>query len=207
MIIHSTFHDYYDTARAHGIDPAIRYIRKTERVITPKSEYYFWQKYQGFGQHGFPVYTKSRWIGFCGRFYLWHEESHSDGKENIFWNDEALERIGQGGAQRIEKNKALLSIEDHEPFLKLDCPVFTIDRIDGEYGLYKNPCLKNYSFAKIMPPTEAFQQLSMYLGNNLAKQVDPLPLDDKHRIIAHGMDKWSFRNPDPPKRKKNNKIK
>lgn len=43
----------------------------------------------------------------------------------------------------------------------------------------------------------------MFLGNNLAQQVNPIPkTTDELKAHAHGYDKWSFRTEDSPKNKK-----
>lgn len=57
-----------------------------------------------------------------------------------------------------------------------------------------NPRLKDYSFATQVDPYTAFQELSMYIGNNLASQMDPeVNIPDKLRAESKGFDDWSFR--------------
>jgi len=34
------------------------------------------------------------------------------------------------------------------------------------------------------------------------KEKEIVEISDKDKLLQHGFDKWSFRNPDPPKRKK-----
>lgn len=68
-----------------------------------------------------------------------------------------------------------------------------ICKIDSRF-IIRNPSLKDYSFYKKVDPFNAYQQLSMYVGNNLAQQMDPNPpISDELRAHSHGFDKWSFR--------------
>lgn len=57
-----------------------------------------------------------------------------------------------------------------------------------------NPYLRAEGFQKIRPPAEAFQDISMYLGNQLARQLDPMPaFPDEIMRDEKGFDEWSFR--------------
>jgi len=57
-----------------------------------------------------------------------------------------------------------------------------------------NPRLNQYNFASVIDPYQAFQRLSMYVGNNLATQMDPeVHVSDVIKAESHGFDKWSFR--------------
>lgn len=64
-----------------------------------------------------------------------------------------------------------------------------------------NPRLNEIDFIKAVDPVTAFQEISMYLGSNLAKQKDPeVNHSDELKAEIHGFNKWSFR-----KQGKNNK--
>jgi hypothetical protein len=103
---------------------------------------------------------------------------------------------------------ALKKVDDFynvEIFQELNTPVFLYDR-SGEWPesnkLIINPILKDFKFATIIEPFTAFQEISMFLAGALkAGEVDTVTISDEDRQKAHGYDKWSFRNPDPPKRK------
>lgn len=65
-----------------------------------------------------------------------------------------------------------------------------------------NPCLKDYEFYRLFNPAQAFQEIQMYLQGVLGSiEKDSRELTDKEKVVNHGMDNWSFRNPNPPKRK------
>lgn len=57
-----------------------------------------------------------------------------------------------------------------------------------------NPLLSNFNFVTKYDAVSAFQEISMYIGNNLVRQIDPTTnfSDDLKRDIA-GFDNWSFR--------------
>jgi hypothetical protein len=96
-----------------------------------------------------------------------------------------------------------------ELFLKYDAPVLVIGTDDGfrEVGGFSdfefkdgvnvltNPLLKDFGFAGVKDPYTAFQEISMYLGNQLVKSPQIEQVADKYRIAGHGFDKHSFRNP------------
>jgi len=81
-------------------------------------------------------------------------------------------------------------------FLGLGVPVFKVEHYYKArmIQITLNPCLKNEDFPKIKIPTDCFQEISMYLGNQLASQKDPnIGISDKDMIAEKGFDDWSFR--------------
>jgi hypothetical protein len=58
-----------------------------------------------------------------------------------------------------------------------------------------NERLNQFTLAKQLDPFTLFQELSMYLGNNLANTENPddLEMTDVQRAATKGFDKWSFR--------------
>lgn len=61
-------------------------------------------------------------------------------------------------------------------------------RLDGDD-------LGTMQFAKVMPPYQAMQELSMWVGSTLPRPGPEMVTitDDKVKLTKHGMDKWSFR--------------
>jgi hypothetical protein len=65
-----------------------------------------------------------------------------------------------------------------------------------DYVLTINPKLYKINFISQIDPINAYQEISMYIGNNLVEQKDPLVnMTDEVKAEIHGFDKWSFRNP------------
>lgn len=55
--------------------------------------------------------------------------------------------------------------------------------------------LKNIGFARVIDPWQAYQQIDMWVGSELARDEDNMvKLDDKELIQKHGFDQKSFRN-------------
>ncbi len=74
-------------------------------------------------------------------------------------------------------------------------------------GLVINPCLREYGFMRVKDTFTAFQEVQMYVGGVLPQAEHPLvEVSERDKLLQHGFDeKWSFRNPDPPKRKQKKK--
>ena len=85
-------------------------------------------------------------------------------------------------------------------FLEHNVPVFAIENYsDDKYPRNKqkiilNPCLKDYGFYKIKDNYTAYQDISMFVGNDLVDDKDKQwPVDDKLKAMSKGFDKYSFR--------------
>jgi hypothetical protein len=122
--------------------------------------------------------------------------------------DEAIDNLRScGGARRVDKYDARIidqyygvEVED-EVFRYFDSPVILVwgskfksskdyMKIYGEV----NPILRQFEFIKVFDPYSAFQEISMYLGTNLVKQIDPaVNHSDELKAEIHGFDEWSFR--------------
>lgn len=71
-----------------------------------------------------------------------------------------------------------------------------------EKALIINPILKDYEFYKVKDTYTTFQEIQMYVSGVLGVgEPSMIEVSEKHKLEQHGMDEWSFRNPDPPKRK------
>ena len=82
---------------------------------------------------------------------------------------------------------------------ELDSPVMVINydliyTYSKRISVFKNKCLKDIEFFKIVNPFEAFQELSMFIGGVMGgKSPIMIEVSDKDRIAKHGFDKFSFR--------------
>ena len=86
-----------------------------------------------------------------------------------------------------------------ELFIRHDVPIMmaykksTMAR-DNIAALILNPRLNEFNFISQFDPVAAFQEIALYLGNNMARQNDPSAnFSDALKINSHGFDKWSFR--------------
>ncbi|MBX7258823.1 MAG: hypothetical protein K1Y02_20845 [Candidatus Hydrogenedentes bacterium] len=88
-----------------------------------------------------------------------------------------------------------------EVFIQLGIPIFRLEYVASNRHQCRdriictlNPHLKQDHFQRVKPPAEAFQEISMYLGNQLATQKDPIPVvSDEIMRDEKGFDEWSFR--------------
>lgn len=85
----------------------------------------------------------------------------------------------------------------HRQFFKEPHPIFVVEKSEHTYRdpstLTHNAMLKPYEFYRVRDPYQAFQDISMYLGN-MAEPRKPIPeISDEVMAEAKGFDKFSFR--------------
>ena len=233
MRILSKIKDYYDgCVGVTGIDSNITYARHTTSIkedipteiidcANRVFESGMWWKDKVYQNIQFFL------IGFCGKLHIgWKVTKYSENGFNtleptITFDRKKVQKIlgllddpsdkysNYWGANRWnEALKKVDNFENVEIFQKLNVPVFVYDndRYQSQGKLVLNPILKDYKFAPVIEPFTAFQEISMFMTGPLkAGEVDTVEISDKDRQNAHGYDKWSFRNPDPPKRKQRKK--
>jgi hypothetical protein len=86
-----------------------------------------------------------------------------------------------------------------DKFLEYRAPVYQIDLAcrpgqGGRRKIASNPCLNDLEFYRVADPSQAYQEISMYISGVLG-QPDPkiVYLTDKEKIQKKGFNKWSFR--------------
>ena len=113
-----------------------------------------------------------------------------------YWCPEPLTHGTWGAAVADVLNKRFEDI-----FVELAIPAFKVEYIAlnkcmsiDKIRCTLNPFLKADEFQKVRGPADAFQEISMYLGNQLARQPDPISrISDEVLRDEKGFDKWSFR--------------
>ncbi len=210
MKIISKFQDYYDCGVAYGVDEKIYFKReitkwkhpgrvsnwkddKLETVIVSDGAIYFCGKRYRFKLRKTSKTGKAiRRDAFnretaVYKYYYTLEQYHKDypKKKKVYkrysWND-------PGPTGEYFEVKEVSDLE----FIKRGVPYFV------EYT--NLPILKEYQFAKAVPPMEAFQEISMYLGRLNHKEAE-CEIDEKYRMKGHGMDCMSYRKEGKTKRK------
>lgn len=74
---------------------------------------------------------------------------------------------------------------------KLEAPII---HVTSRYKCYTYPRLADVHFYKVVDPWDAYQELSMFLGNIAAPDRVPVTIADKDRVQQHGFDmKYGFR--------------
>ena len=236
MKIVSKFKDYYDGVGANDLEPTPVYVReKREAVIDNnfavdaikrprailRSQYH---------QPGIKVEVTAGVVGFCGEIYpyilkerygdvgyhkIGFQYEYDQSKfANMLWptgkNIKPLLKWKWGMRDKknlmiwLENIKKLKSI-----FMDCETPAFALLGITetGKIRIEINPRLADHYFYKAMDSYSAYQEISMFLGNELAKEKEvdvPVGGDE---IVAHskGYNKWSFRKEPGQKKRRNNK--
>ena len=89
-----------------------------------------------------------------------------------------------------------------ELFREFEAPVIQVSRDHSGPTIILNPPLKPLGFQAEVDTWATFQELDMFLGNNMARQVDPpAPISDELKAHSKGFDKHSFRTHSPGDRK------
>lgn len=216
MRIHSNFKDYYDTAAGFGIDTTLQYNRKEEKhyygdikAKLPIDATRLIRSFRRTDAH--PDYNGVL-VGFCGKVYPclrfpkriekwpWIDSSESlYTKAALVPYEHCVNRYELPGLRRwLSEGR-----EHEELFIEVNAPIFLIEReTEGacDWILTVNVPLKPLEFFKIVDAFTAFQEISMFLGNQLCRREKIEDIPDKFKIGQHGFDKHSFRN--LPERKK-----
>lgn len=149
-------------------------------------------------------------IGFCGKLIPMFMK---DGAFNVYGNDPPtweynLDNIGDiesdGFSIFSEQNLNLTTWGNvlkqcdqkfDAVFQALKSPLFMVQSSRWIYDITINPQLKKYKFYRLVPATEAYQSIAMYLGCQLATESIVHNVPDKYLIEKKGFDiKTSFRH-------------
>jgi hypothetical protein len=222
MKIHSDYRDYYDIGLSVGVDTTLHYNRKQRwfylseiKTKLPPETIRGVRLARNLPEQ--PDIERIV-VGFCGVLYPAIRVIRSEKDSETLYAPEELDKhfkfsgVPSWGrpSEHWEKNFRKRQRERAEwlsnsprcddLFLELDEPVFVaqVDR-DGEprdsIEIVANEPLRPFQFFKVVDPYSAFQEVSMYLGNQLVKHDTPDEIADEYRIAMHGYDKHSFRHP------------
>jgi len=140
-------------------------------------------------------YTVNDALMYISQYYKDVDEIYINDCDYYVWNDITLkEAFKRHFDERYDE-----CISEFEVF---KIPYFYIGRyyhIDekGIEHIYKStillPQLKKYKFAKAVPPMQAFQEISMYLGKLNAVEDNTVTIEDKYLAQGKGFDCYSFK--------------
>lgn len=222
MKIISKFSDYYDCGISYGVDPKVRYERKTDTLFDVEESLHDSRLYgfQTSYSEGFLLDAEEKvgihYIGFCGKIYTIAKLEVGRDVEYFCTYDQLLKAISKTkllkNAHQQEKAWKVRAFNDvmrkirinigsvsfnEEIFSKFGVPVFHSTE-SGRYGrrlrkVVLNPCLKDMKFASLVDPYTAFQEISMFISNQLADVEVPVVISDKDLIDAKGFNDKSFK--------------
>lgn len=224
MIINSDFKDFYDYAQQYGFDPKVVYDRKKETYDFQKPLYHskfhsnqeihkklinikklmINQSTWSVNNWCLSAYHITEPLFFCGKIYILEKEKKENQNMTEKWLSleeykEMLPKIKHYRSYFIRNlefptDKEILEI--HEFF---DSPVIFLD----EWTAITNPKLSDLKF--YLDGYTVFSEIFQFLT---CKPPEMVHIDDKFKVLAHGMDNSSFkRDKGGPtrKRKKNEK--
>lgn len=210
MRIKSAFRDYYDGLAASDMEPEPLYIRTTS-VKHSKDSYVPIDNFYviGFAGNLYPVArtTIPGPTDYNGNpFYSYHynsanylaELNKTRNKHNFYkYQDEAIELAFGLLAYNWTGNHANCRAELLKYFNEFNTPCFLAHRVSrqGSVGYIDevqiNPRLGSWDFARIVPPYQAWRDLTVYLSN-LAHPNPVVPtISNSDMIVAKG-----FNHPD-----------
>lgn len=219
MIIHSNFHDYYDSASAFGVDSSCHYIRNRQEIEGPllKKVIEFLRLKTGKNYLYRNKIERFDYVFYCG--YLYKIAKIYIGADRIFkyvhTNEEFHKLINSNDKLYSSPSKNCINtwgagywdhdIPDLTPtrivddlFFEFGSPCFSLSwshSIFENCKLELNPCLRDFEFYKFKPAPVAFQEIHGYISGVLgAQHPKVLNVSDIVRLEKHGFDKkMSFR--------------
>jgi hypothetical protein len=147
------------------------------------------------------------------------ELDHEKEKQATRWTREYA--FNEAGWEAWQASEGRLLEGSHDDLFRLlGVPVFLVRgkswRLDSEASWYpnnasgfvieSNPVLKDLGWHRHAEPYQVWQAIDQYLGNQMSRQEDPLPLSDELRRDAHGFDDRSFKTDAPGQRKARRKA-
>jgi len=228
--------DYYDGVISLFQEESYPlWVRKT-RLETEESPIRHYSSWSFFSDTIEPFVQDSGIIVFCGKGYPYFNVV-LDGKVELVNSKECLFDLEELNTKRRKNRwhhnssmvKAEIDVFFEEVYnydwselhRKYNSPVLLFKKtarscypyyhgrnIDVEPNLVINPILKDYGFAGIKDPYSAIQEIDMYLGNQLAQEVEaPQITDDEIKKASHGFGhKYAFKT-EPGKKKKVRRLK
>lgn len=190
-------------------DPKLVFIRKNKEVeydrCRLKVNFYF-----GFKRIDKKIYFYRTFIiGFCGELYLGLKYRSSISYDTCFienfinkeeevsyfnkkWRHSYLSFYGKFSPLNINRNLKKIFYSEKVPYFSLEETYYLRSR---ETVLTFVPLLKKYKFYKVYDSCSAFQEISMFFGNNLSKERQGNIPTGNDEVLARskGFDKWSFR--------------
>lgn len=111
-----------------------------------------------------------------------------------------FKRLSSSSWEKVRQGKDI----DHRIFREVKAPVFMITKryFSREMSLITNPRLEHYRFGHFVDAFQAYQEIDMFLGNNMVEPIDnSINRTDELIRDSKGFDKNSFKNLSPGGRK------
>jgi len=186
--------------------PFIEYVWKDIRKETSGTEVFY--NFEEFAEKRESVkdIKDQRWSWNPTTLFL------SDNKDLAkMWFDCDFEEFRKRGRWDYGNNRTVY-VKPEKLFLEHKVPYFFLGtrevriewRLKDVTNLVLNPILGDYKFGKIKDAWTCYQDIEMFLNNEIVRPDDPYiaPVDDKTKAESHGFDKYSFRADKGKKKRK-----
>lgn len=216
-ILNTNFHDYYDSVQIHGQDKSLIYLRKRIEIPIEKIKNHPPYKLYTYNKFNTEFQVTQYIIGFCNKIYLCTKLQKNQEPPKFAYNLQEVEEFIASNykkkqieifySEKWQRNsfqspfsspkyknfketfELFQNIQNNYKHLFQNHPIFTI----YSKKIIFNDCLKNFEFYKIFDSFSAFQEISMFLGNQ-AIPIKPIPhIPDKIILEIKGFNKFSFR--------------
>jgi hypothetical protein len=198
MRILSNFKDYYDGA-GMGYSPVPVYVRETATLCLAQEKWLpdkikMFEKMLDPARQARGIFSSPEYefavLCIAGTAYVgYRSKRFQEGSYYWAFAEKTIHSLTAKPVAPFEVPEELHRL--------LNCPVFMLRPFWKDIEVTLNPNLrKETDFAKIMPPPIIFQEIEMYLGNQMVVTMDPndITMSDVDKVTAHGFDaKWSFR--------------
>lgn len=221
MLIISKFRDYYDSVANTGVDKTIVYDRESiEKEL--KLEDLIYIDSGRFGEYSpkMKEILELKFIGFCGQVYPFIERQEIIDNRvtintayNYIYDIDVIKEVVK--KYSIYQFKQLLYLLDfynkkiNSYFFEFKVPIILVKNRNSSHFFQNqvielNPKLSDIDFYTQKDSWTAFKEVESYISGVLGVNNKPMiEISEQDKLLAHGFDKkWSFRNPDPPKRKR-----
>lgn len=220
MRIISDFVDYYDCIQGTIFDKDVVYYRKTKVLEeynrkSISSHGFTYDNFNYFRPQYWNRYSEASYqiiiVGFCDKIYplfLFYKTTSDNFKPQydiVTSADLAKEHIDKYKWKKVPRwmhpyqdiddswngiTQLIATEKMSEYCLKYNVPIW----IRHRFLLQSNPCLKDFSFQKLLHPYEAFQRLYQWFCSKASPEKDIPKISNNDLIEAKGFDlKYSFR--------------
>lgn len=224
MIIHSSFHDYYDIGIRYGVDTTIHWHREITEVLrndlpTPFCD--IRMHYPDVNKDG--VITEGYLLFLAGKMFEFYVLTERDsGKVLSVHSKDSFKKLFprnkwgnwpyylSNNISRYWSSTTPISTitEDQirDLHVRYESPVILLsNKWGGGFISYINPVLKDIGFQHILDPYTCFQEISMYMSGVMCNmEKETVEVSDIIQRDKKGFDNNSFKNRDckKPRRKK-----
>ena len=167
------------------IEKIVKNNKGAQHMLETEDSFYTLESFEAFFEAH--VDTSKEWIEAYTDYGGYHERRSSFGRKAFFAD------IGDHYKKTKLREEDLFQKHHIPYYVAIHEEVMIDDHPHLNFKTLATPKLKSYRFAKAVPPMQAFQEISMYLGQlNLAENTI-VQIDDKYLAQGKGYDCYSFK--------------